>query len=426
MSWSIIEKKTVSLQKNVNIKIIKKRGVKIKMGTIKQNKQGLKVLIAGIILQFFLGIIYTWSVFKAPVSAYYNWDPTDVGLTASFMLCFFAVGILLGGRAQARIGVKMTVLIGGLMVAMGMLATSFITATGQAPVFLIYVFYGVIGGAGVGAAYNAIISNAQKWFPENKGFATGVSVGAFGFSTVFFAPFIKMLSENLEVNVIFMILSAIFATATLLIFRFIKSPDQIANAVVPVLKGKQYTSGEMLKNSRFYLITLSMMFGTSVFFVINPDLKDLAISRNAASFATVLVMVMGVSNALGRLCIPLLSDKIGAINTNILILGATALGAFLLCFVGGIGLIITICIVAFCYGGTAGLYPVITADNFGVKNVGSNYGMVMIGFMLSALIFPFLIGKIDSQTMKFIVLGIIAVFSTIFVVVLKIMRRKTA
>ncbi|MDR0438488.1 MAG: MFS transporter [Bacteroidales bacterium] len=394
------------------------------MNTIKQNKQGLKVLIAGVILQFFLGIIYTWSVFKAPVSVYYKWDAFDVGLTASFMLCFFAVGILLGGKVVAKIGVKLTVLIGGLMVAAGMLATSFIPATGQNSVFWIYFFYGVIGGSGVGAAYNAIISNAQKWFPENRGFATGVSVSAFGFSTVFFAPFIKMLSENLEMNIIFMILSGIFAMATLLLFNFIKSPDQIANASVPVLKGKQYTNGEMLKTTRFYLITLSMMFGTAVFFTINPDLKDLAINRNAASFATVLVMVLGISNALGRLCIPLLSDKIGAINTNILILGATAVGAFLLCFVGGVGLILTISIVAFCYGGTAGLYPVITGDNFGLKNVASNYGLVMIGFMLSALIFPFLIGKIDSQSMKFITLGIIAVMSTVFVIILKIMRKK--
>jgi OFA family oxalate/formate antiporter-like MFS transporter len=182
----------------------------------------------------------------------------------------------------------------------------------------------------------------------------------------------------------------------------------------------------MLKTSRFYLITLSMMFGMATFFVINPDLKDLAINRNAASFATVLVMLMGIFNTLGRLCVPILSDKIGAINANILILGTTALGAFALCFAGGIGLSITISLVAFCFGGTAGLYPVITGTNFGLKNLASNYGLVMVGFMLSAMIFPFLISKIDSQTMKFVTLGIISIFGTMFVVVLKIIRKKRA
>ena len=394
------------------------------MNSIKQNKQGIKALIAGVVLLLFLGIIYVWSVFKAPVSAYYGWLPADVGLTASFMLCFFAVGILMGGRAQAKIGVQLTTLIGGLMVAAGMLFSAFIPASGKSHVFLIYLLYGIIGGFGVGAAYNAIISNAQKWFPQNRGFATGVSVCAFGLSTVIFAPFISMLNVKFEVNITLMILSAIFATATLLTFKFIKSPEQIPNASVPVLKGKQYTTGEMLKTPRFYLIAFSLMFGLSVFFVVNPDLKDLAINRNAVSFATVLVMVMGLANALGRLCVPLISDKIGRENADIIILAATSLSAFCLCFAGGVWLIIIISVIAFCFGGFAGLYPVLTADNFGIKNIGSNYGAVMIGFMVSALLFPFLIKNIEEQTMKFIVLGFIAAIGMALVIILKIIRNK--
>ena len=396
------------------------------MNSIRQNKQGLKVLIAGVVLQLFLGILYVWSVFKAPVSVYYGWSPSDSGLTASFMLCFFAVGIIVGGRVQAKIGVTFTTLLGGLMVAAGMLATSLIPASGQAPVFLIYLLYGIIGGTGVGAAYNAIISNAQKWFPENRGFATGVSVCAFGFSTVIFAPLVKMLVMKFDVNVTFMILSAVFAAATLLTFRFIKSPEQVPNAAPPVYKGKQYTMLEMVKTSRYYLITLSMTLGMAAFFVINPDLKDLANERNAASFATALVMVMGIANALGRVCVPLMSDKIGRENANIGILAATALGAFCLCFVGGIGLILTVSVIAFCFGGIAGLYPVLTADYFGIKNVGSNYGAVIVGFIISALTFPVLLRNIDDQIAKFVVLGIIATVGMIMVIILKAKKRENA
>ena len=394
------------------------------MSSIRQNKQGLKVLFAGAALQLFLGIVYVWSVFKAPVSSYYGWDPIDVGLTANFMLCFFAAGILAGGRVQAIIGVKYTALIGGLMVSAGMLASSFIPADGKAPVFLIYLFYGIISGSGVGVAYNAIISNAQKWFPENRGFATGVSVCAFGFSTVVFAPLIGMMNSKMDVNVTLLILSGVFAAATLSIFGFIKSPEQVASASAPMMKGKQYTTSEMIKTLRFYLIALSMMFGMSVFFVVNPDLKDLANSRNAASFATALVMAMGVSNTLGRLCVPLMSDKIGRETTDIVILSATSLAAFCLCFVGGFGLIATISVVAFCFGGFAGLYPVLTSDNFGIKNVGSNYGAVMIGFMISALLFPFLISKIDAQTVKFVLLGIFSAIGAVLIVFLKIINAR--
>jgi OFA family oxalate/formate antiporter-like MFS transporter len=394
------------------------------MSAITENKQGLKVLITGSILQLFLGIIYVWSVFKNPVSGYYGWEPVDVGLTASFMLCFFVIGILLGGKAQIKIGVKFTVLIGGLMVAVGMLATSFIPAGAGAPVFLIYLFYGIIGGFGVGAAYNAIISTAQRWFPHNRGFATGVSVCAFGLSTVIFAPLVTILIAKLGVNYTFLILAAGFAAAVLVLFSFIKTPEQVANAAAPVLKGKQYTTLEMIKTPRFYLIALSLMFGTSVFFIINPDIKDLAVNRGLESFATYLVMFVGIANALGRLGAPLMSDKIGRELADVIILAVTALGAFGLCFAEGGLLIVIIAAVAFCYGGYSGLYPVLTSENFGIKNIGSNYGAVMVGFMLSALLFPIVINKVDSQQLKFIILGSIAAVGAVLVVILRLMNAK--
>ncbi|MDR2575363.1 MAG: MFS transporter, partial [Treponema sp.] len=262
-----------------------------------------------------MGILYVWSVFVIPVNKFYNWSVDSVKLTSSFMLFFFVIGIFAGGKIQTKIGVKLTVLIGGLMVAAGMLATALIPAGGNAPVFLIYIFYGIIGGFGVGAGYNAIISTAQKWFPKNRGLATGVSVCAFGLSTVVFAPLVTTLIGKFDVKYTFLILAGGFAAAVLLLFNFIKSPEQVAAAggavTAPALTGKQYTTLEMIKTPRFYLIALSLMFGTSVFFIILPSLQELAVNRGLESFATGLVMFTGIANALGRLGAPLMSDKIG-------------------------------------------------------------------------------------------------------------------
>jgi OFA family oxalate/formate antiporter-like MFS transporter len=340
------------------------------------------------------------------------------------MLCFFVIGILGGGKAQAKIGVKLTVLIGGLMVAAGMLATALIPAGGKAPVFLIHLFYGIIGGFGVGAGYNANISTAQKWFPQNRGFATGISVCAFGFSTVIFAPLITTLNNHIAVNYTFLILAGGFTAAVLLLFSFIKTPEQVPNAAAPVLKGKKYTTIEMLKTTRFYLLALSQMFGTSVFFIILPRFTQLAMDRGLASIATVIVMFTGIANALGRLGAPLMSDKIGREMADIIILSVTALGAFGLCFAEGVLLIVIIMLVAFCYGGYSGLYPVLTSENFGIKNIGSNYGAVMVGFMLSSLLFPIVINRIADQQLKFIILGALAVVGAVLVIILRLMNLK--
>ena len=133
------------------------------MSAIVQNKKGLRVLVLGSIMQLFLGIIYVWSVFVNPVSTEYAWPVDGVKLTSSFMLCFFVVGILVGGKLQMKVGTQKTILLGGLMLSAGMFATAFLPAGTAAR--LMYVTYGVIGGFGVGAGYNAIITAAQKSFP---------------------------------------------------------------------------------------------------------------------------------------------------------------------------------------------------------------------------------------------------------------------
>ena len=111
---------------------------------------------------------------------------------------------------------------------------------------------------------------------------------------------------------------------------------------------------------------------------------------------------------------------------DIIILAATALGAFGLCFATGFPLIVIIAVVAFCYGGYSGLYPVLTSGNFGIKNIGSNYGAVMVGFMLSALLFPIVIKKINGQQLQFIALGVLAVVGVVLIVILKLMNQKQA
>lgn len=378
-------------------------------------------------MQLFLGIIYVWSVFVVPVSKFYEWDVSGVKLTSSYMLCFFVVGILIGGKLQVKIGSSKVVLMGGLMLALGMCATAFIPKSIAA---LIYVTYGIVGGFGVGAAYNAIISSAQKWFPKNRGFATGISVCSFGFSTVVFAPLIEMLVDKFGLKNTFLILSGSFIVIVLVLFSFIKLPDDsgAANASSSALsEKKQYTMTEAIKTKEFYFITFSLMLATAAFFILNPSFKTFAVERGLdSSIGTVVVMITGVANALGRLGVPLLSDKIGREKAALLIIIVTALCALLLCFVQGFFFMATISVIAFCYGGYSGIYPVITADYFGIKNVGSNYGAVMVGFALSALLFPIIIGIITDVTVKFIVLAALAAIGAVLVMLLMRSKNKKA
>ena len=385
-----------------------------------ENKQGVKVLIAGSFLQLFLGIIYVWSVFVMPVSQFYSWDASGVKLMSSYMLSFFVVGILVGGKLQPKIGSEKTVLLGGLMLAGGMLASSFIPA-GQ--VWLMYVTYGIIGGFGVGAGYNTVISAAQKWFPKKRGLATGIGVCAFGFSTVLFAPLIEGLIGSYGVVNTFRILAAAFFIVVVALFKFIKTPQDTGSAASAAVSGKQYTTSEALKTKEFYFITFSMMFLTASYFILNPSFKSLF--ESAPALGTALVMISGVANALGRLGVPMLSDKIGREKAIIVITLATALCTAFLYFSPNPWIKITlVAVIAFCYGGSSGVYPVLTADYFGIKNVGANYGAIMMGFAASALLFPMIMSLVADLIVKSVILAVVAAVGAVLMMLL--MKSKKA
>ena len=391
----------------------------------KKDSRAIRVLVAGSVLQLFLGIIYVWSVFVRPVSERFEWEIDQVKLTSSYMLCFFVLGILAGGKIQNRIGASKVVLSGGLLLSLGMLATSFIPSGFP---WMIYGTYGIAGGFGVGMAYNAIISCAQKWFPQKRGLATGVSVCCFGFSTVIFAPLIEKFIEQTGLLMTFRILAAAFGVTVILLFHFIVLPDSTSGshaASSELLKKKQYTISEMIKTRNFYFITLSLMFGTAAFFILNPSFKTLAEDRGVDPVAsTIMVMITGVANALGRLAVPFVSDKIGREKAALSILAVTAAGAASLCFAENIVFIGVVAVIAFCYGGYSGIYPLITADRFGIQNVGSNYGAIMVGFALSALLFPMIIGQIGDMTMKFIILAILAAAGAIMMMIPGLQKNK--
>ena len=397
-----------------------------------KNNQGLKVLIAGSILQLFLGVIYVWSVFVQPVQNTFGWAAKDVKFTVNIMLCFFVLGILTAGKLQTRLKASYIVLTGGLMMATGMFVTSILPVS--APFWSIWITYGIIGGFGVGLVYNTIISSAQKWFPKKRGLATGISVFTFGFSAVIFAPLAEQMikSEMFGLISTLQVLAAAFCIATLALFTFIKLPKSTVGPATDPGMGKQYNTGQILKTSDFYLIFFSMMFLTAAFFIINPSLRLLAPMHGlSVSFGVTLVMIAGLANSAGRLAVPLLGDKIGRREAVLTILLITAIGTASLSVATGVLFVVAIAAIAFCYGGSSGIYPLVTADHFGLKNVGANYGAVMVGFMMSVLLFPYIIGQLNTgadavvadNIVKFTSLAIVAAVGALLIFLL-IMKAK--
>ena len=365
-----------------------------------KTKKRQYVLGAGMIIQFCAGIIYMWSVFRAPVAAHLHWDAGSASLTSSIMLSMFVLGSILGGYAQDRLGPKSVTLTGSLMIGTGMVSTAFVTS--NAP-WLLYVTYGIIAGLGVGTVYMSTIAAVQKWFPDRRGFASGMIVCAFGFSLVVFAPLASAMLKELTVPATFLIFGASFFVVCTACSLFIQNPPEGYSpegyvAAQVVHQKKQYSPQEIIKTKQFYLLLGALIFTLPAYFILNPVFISLGTARGLSNELAILgVALTGISSAVGRLVVSWASDKFGRKPAMAAIAAAILCASLIMTAGEGVLFLVCIMVISFGFGGAASVYAAMTADSFGTKHGGMNFGLVMLGFGVSALVFPIISNKLTAS-----------------------------
>ncbi len=392
------------------------------------NKTRTLTLISGALILFCLGIIYIWSIFNKPVMTYFN-NWADSAFTFNIMLVTFVLGILIGGRIQDKKGPRIVVLIGGILFAAGILLSSIIPPSLP---WMFAVCYGGIAGFGVGMAYTSTISCVQKWFPDRRGLASGIMVSAFGVSTVAFGPLASAMLTTWSISLgnTLQILAIAFFAVVIIFVWFIKNPPEGYMAdlkpktnAAPATK-EQFTPSEALRTPQMYFTIICMAMLTLSYFIIIPKVAALSTAgKDFADFAVLTVSLSGVASAVGRLVMPILSDYKGRKFAFMILFIVILASMAALIFVTGPICIVLIWAVAFCYGASAGVFPALTADYFGPKNMGANYGLVMIGFAGAAV----LAGSISSlfisakavSNLAFIIPVIACIVGIIFMVALK-------
>ncbi len=366
---------------------------------MKRKSSPIAPVIGCLIIQICVGILYLWSAFKAPITESFNWTSEAATMVSSYMLFAFVSGNLIGGFLNDKKGPRLTATIGIIMFALGVGITGLLN---ESTINWMYLTYCVIGGLGSGFAYGACISCVQKWLPHRRGLASGLTVSAFAFSTVVFAPVSNALMKAFTVDgvvdfqPVFLILSGVFLVAGIIGSILVKLPDETYLKTLPttpvsakVHTGKECTLGQAMKTLPFWCIFIELLFINGTWTLSIPLIKGLGIERGLTEAAAIATLsVTGIFNAGGRLIMATLSDKIGRTTTIIVLSVLTFIGAGLIMLgVQGAGFIVAICVIAFGYGGPASTNAAFTTDFFGAKNSGTNYGVIMLALGFSSILF---------------------------------------
>lgn len=370
------------------------------------------ILACGIICSLIMGFAYTYSIVQPYIMDYFSIASYMASLPYTIFLALFVVGNYVGGVMQKKHSVKMIMLIGYLLMAAGLFSTSLLPSSAPAGMWFTY---GTLLGIGDGMVYNVIIAMMQKWFPDKKGLATGITLAVLGISATILSPLSSTWLTNYGFTGTFRILAVIFAVVAVFGMLTIKAPpagymaDYKPSGVVAVSKNTCTTARDCFRCREYYLLSLVYFCAIPAFVLLSAIFVSYGTSRGLDKTLLVTgVSVASLMQVAGRFLISTGSDKIGRKGAMLLCFAITILAIVLLTFSKGIVYVVCFWLLSFTYGGTAATMPSLTTDYLGSENAGLVCSLVMIGFGVAPVGTSFL-AKAVNTSMAFILAGVIAI-----------------
>jgi len=365
-----------------------------------------KFVYAALVMQLCLGALYSWSVWRPVLEKTNGWDAKISIGPYRYSLLFFTVAMIIAGFWQDKKGPKLVGSVGGLLLGAGCLLSA---VTWQSEMGL-KISYGIIGGLGVGFAYVTPIATCVKWFPDKRGTIVGLAVLGFGAGSMIFAPLISNLLGSdaamwaTTVPRTFGILGVTFLICVIGAARIFDvppagykpegwNPPAAATSASGVVQKAEFAPGEMVKTWQFYCLWLIYFLGTSCGITAigqaAPLVKELA-AASAVMSAGAALGIMSAFNGVGRLAWGATSDKIGRKPTTVVMFVCYIIACLFLLrnTTNFIQALAGVCLVGFSYGGYLAMMPSFTADFYGPKNVGANYGIVFTAWGVCGFIVP--------------------------------------
>lgn len=397
---------------------------------MEKQKNRWLILSALFVNAFCCGGVYAWSVFSAPLAEYRGWDYGKVTLAYSMMSLMLSIFGIMGGKLLDRFGPKRLMIGAGFLWGGGWFLTGCIRDLWQ-----LYLVFGIVTAIGSGMAYNPSITTASRWFPDKKGMASGLITGAAGLSSLVIAPLANLLLERYNVTIAFRLIGGGFFICMFCASLLTDVPGEgwtpngttqaVKSGIGTGAKGKNWK--EMMRDIRFYLIWLAFLGGcvSGLMLIGHAATIGKEIAGINGAQAAMLVGIMAVANFVGRLFMGSLSDKIGRYQTIMISLAVSAADMVFLSQVKGFApFTVSLVLLCVCFGGVLAVFPNIVSDNFGMKYMGTNYGIMFTAYGIAAVVGPMMASIVKqssgSYNMAFAAAGGFAAVA--FVLILMIYR----
>ena len=393
------------------------------------------IALAAIGLHISIGSVYAWSVLTRPIMA-------DMGFTLSqttwtFSLAILMLGLSAGflGSFAEKIGPKKSGLLAMLFWVTGLLGTTYALSIHN--LTLLYLFYGIIGGIGLGIGYITPVSTLVKYFPNRPGFATGLAIMGFGFASLIAGPLMQFLVAQFGLVNNFIILGVIYLVIMGASSLYLKAPQQKHSTRTTKDKSTMYVhthgmlANDAMKTWQFgalwWVFFINITCGIGLLSLASPMAQE-AIGMTPTAAAS-LVGIIGIFNGGGRIAWSTISDYLGRAKTYILFFIIEIVAFYLLAQTNSaLTFQILILLIITCYGGGFSCMPAYLADLYGIRQLSTIHGRILTAWGLAGITGPMLVSYFHEAgygyTTALECFAALFVLNTIIAIVLKIYGKR--
>jgi OFA family oxalate/formate antiporter-like MFS transporter len=394
-------------------------------------------------VQLVLGVIammsisspqYVWTLFTKSFQDGLGTSLSNIQWTFSILIILQTWLSPLQGYLIDKFGPRLLIAVGCLLSGAGWITSAYVTS-----LIGLYFTYGLFCGIGTGIVYIGIIGLMVRWFPDRRGFATGMVAAGYGFGAIATTfPISSMMASAgyQHTLVVFGIILGLVGAAAALAMRMPQATDKLPSVAV-MSSAKDVMPAEMLKTKVFWLMFFMMtMMSTGGLMIISQFAsfsRDFGVTKMTVFGLAALPLALTIdriTNGLTRPFFGWVSDRIGRENTMgiAFLMEACAVSAMVLMRDNTLAFVLLSGVVFFGWGEIFSLFPSTLTDTFGTKSATTNYGFLYmaqgIGSVLGAPVAALIYAKAGSWLPVFaIIIGLDALTGILALVALKPMRK---
>jgi OFA family oxalate/formate antiporter-like MFS transporter len=361
-------------------------------------------VVGGVMLNMALGTLYAMSAFMLPLEKEFGWTRAQTSWVTTIGIGMVASWYVLAGIIHDRRGPRLVAAIGGTLFSLGLFLASYTQS-----LTWFFVTAGFISGIGGGFGYVVPTSVGSKWFPDRRGLVVGMMVGGYGAGSGVFGPIASSLIERVGWRSTFQIFALLFLAMTIVATYLLRNPPagyrppgwDPSKARAASRAGGDTRAADMIRTPTFWALWFAYALGTTAGTMVISQLVPFArAAGHSAAVAAFALTVGAIGSASGRVLSGWLSDHVGRLNTLRVMLFASASVMPLLFLVRENVVLFygLLALVYYCYGTQLSVYASTSADFYGTKYVGFNYGLLLTAWGVAGILGPFLGGRVYVAT----------------------------